>query len=99
MKIKLIIAGGALAGVTLLGLNAPISHAAGCPDNGPTRTTDASGNPDGSDTVTSLPDGGQVYRSGAADNTSGVIGVSGSHGYLEAGGSATDPSAGGIQGN
>lgn len=98
MKVKLLIAAGALAGVTLVGFNAPGANAA-C-STGPTRTTDAEGNPDGTDTQATAPGtGSEVYRSGAADNSSGVVGISGDTGYLEAGGETADPSAGYVQGS
>ena len=100
MKLRTTLAGAAVASISLLGVAAPFSHAAdSCGTTGPTRTTDASGNPDGKDTITSLPDGGQVYQSGSA-GSSGVVGVAGPNGYIEAGGaSSKTPPSGGIQGS
>lgn len=99
MKVRTILAGAAIASAGLLGTMAPLGHAATC-GTGPTRTTDANGNPDGKDAVgPQLPDGGQVYQNGSA-GSSGNVGLAGPNGYIEAGGnSSTTPPSGGIQGS
>jgi hypothetical protein len=90
LKQRLIAAGLAVGSVGMIWLASPNAHAAAC-DTGATRTTDASGNYN--DTQATLPDGGQVYQN------SGAVGVSGSHGYVEAAGSQSDPTSGYIQGS
>lgn len=107
MKKKLTAVGLGLAAVGLLAFGAPDGRAATCGD-GPTRTTDANGNP--TDTLGTLPDGGQVYggsytpgadpgdptTSNPADG--GYAGVEGGRGYIEASGVPGDPSTSNIEG-
>jgi hypothetical protein len=74
---KLLAASAALGLAALVGFG-PTAHAATC---GGTSAAAA----DGSDTVTTLPDGGHVYGqdpTSSADG-SGYIGATGGHGYLE----------------
>ena len=96
MKKKLTAAGVGLAAVGLLAIGAPNSHAA-CgagtsydPASGATYTTQG------------LPDGGTVYAHGNGGQTDvaagGYAGVTGDHGYLEAGGTPGDPSTASVSG-
>lgn len=92
MKLRLLAAAG---GVAALAVVPAIPALAAGPNNGSCASSSLP-TPSSGDTTQTLPDGGVVFA-GGSPTSGGEAGVEGSHGYLEAQGSASGGSVTGYQ--